>query len=242
MMEFYFKSPYALAFWIVKTCRNFALPIFLVALGLFLGQWALDFLAFDYDGPLKPIMFIVFAIKWRVFSFFKMFAGDPEGFRSFWMDYRIILWFGSLVWFIWLHVFMICFLGAVIAYEIKGFKISGARRAMDKNPSPNILGLDLLNVREMDTTEHVKKQHLEVFGNEDHLSNVLQRVLEADIYEGRSIILLAPEGERKILRQVTKVLRGQPPAKLRTLFFFSLKERALSASYSPFYKGSPNLL
>lgn len=79
------------------------------------------------------------------------------------------------------------------------------KREIDEKPLSQALGLNLIRGELLETSHMIEKLHLQVFGKDTFLRNMLQRILLWDIRRFVSIILVASEKETGLLEEIVKI-------------------------------------
>lgn len=109
------------------------------------------------------------------------------------------------------------------------------KKKLDQSNPHEVIGLDLVRAEPMAISEIDWDDDLQVLGPGILARDLLQKALEADVKDGRQILVFAPEGQN-LLKEVTHVLRERKSEReIRAFFYFSLNQPEISASYSPFY-------
>jgi len=189
--------------------------------------WARDF--FDYG-----------TLGGRGFSFMP-FLG--EQFWGMW-ESGFLHGCGVFMLWVWIHSFAASLALSTWSLERRSQKIREAKAAMDRQKNRDVLGLDLVTGDPAPVSLFDPSFPLQVLGPPGaYARSMLQKALEADVKYGHSVLILASETQKDLLREVTYVLRERGSERERAFFYFSLKQPDLSASYSPFYgKGSIDFL
>jgi len=98
-----------------------------------------------------------------------------------------------------------------------------------EKPVPQALGLDLIRGELLETSHMIENLHLQVFGRDAFLRNMLQRILVWDMRQHVSIILLASGKEAGLLAEVAKVINGMKHSREHILLLYSPFHPKLSA-------------
>lgn len=106
------------------------------------------------------------------------------------------------------------------------------KRQAEQEPCPGILGLDLITGKMLHGANAINVFPLQVFGKDDFLRNMLQRILEADVFkksDSSSILVIVPPDESKLFGMVHKILRPSDSEDGHQLFFYKRYETKRSA-------------
>ena len=154
-------------------------------------------------------------------------------------------WFGSLCHFfilLWWHYFLICFFTADYFHSKKRKKLHKMIDLFNKTNSRETLGVDVLYSWNLPTLKYRQDYDLQVLGEGPMARCLLQKFIEADLKLGTSILLIAPEGEKDLLEELTFIFRDRKTEDRQSFFYFSLNDLERSASYSPFHGDCENFL
>jgi len=138
----------------------------------------------------------------------------------------------SFILFIW---FILYFEVACLCFERKLKKIQTSIDSLSRKSASDLIGLDLISIKAFSSKDLLEDWPLEVIGGEEILRNLLQSFLETDAKKNCSIIILAPQGEKNLLEEVTYILRERRKEETRSFFYYSLNHPKLSVTYSPFF-------
>ena len=79
---------------------------------------------------------------------------------------------------------------------------------IDENPVSQVLGLDLIRAKLLNSSHVLEHLHLQVFGKDAFLRNMLQRILVQNIRRNVPIILLASGKEEGLLEETAEIFNG----------------------------------
>jgi len=99
----------------------------------------------------------------------------------------------------------------------------GLTRKVTQEPCPEALGFDLHRGKLLDARSVLNAFHLQVFGQDVFLRNMMQRILETDAVQRsrRSpIIIIVPDNRKEILDEVNKVFANPTPHGANSLLFY----------------------
>ena len=217
-------------------------------LGRFLARTLRDFL-----GPATGYApFFIIAILWTYdFIDYGMHGARGFSFMPFLGEQFLEMWesgflhgCGVFMLWVWIHSFAASLALSTWGLGRRSKKIREAKAVMDRQKSRDVLGLDLVTGDPIPVSLFDPSFPLQVLGPPGaYARSMLQKVLEADVKYGHSVLILASGTQKDLLREVTYVLRERGSERERAFFYFALKQPDLSASYSPFYgKGSIDFL
>ncbi|MFH1209154.1 MAG: hypothetical protein V1673_06350 [Candidatus Omnitrophota bacterium] len=218
---------YRLARFFARVLRKFFIPSGYYPLLIIIILWEHDFIDYgtsgDHGFSFMPFLGEQFLGMWK---------------SGFWRGCGIFMLWG------WIHAFVISLALSSWNLERKSKKMRAAKAVMDRGESRDVLGLDLVTGDPIPVSLLDVTFPLQVLGSSGvYARSMLQKALEADVKYGHSVLILASETQKELLREVTYVLRERGSETERAFFYFSLKHPDLSASYSPFHgKGSSDFL
>ncbi len=155
---------------------------------------------------------------------------------------KIFGWRGILIFFFRFEAHLLLIYSGISFYAIKKKSriTMTAKQSMDQNFDAECLGLNLITGNSMQTKNYAEELPVEIIGEGPLMRNIMMRFLEADAQRGKTIIILAPDEEKDLLEEVTMVLRERKQEEIRSFFYYSSNNKALSASYSPFWGTDEN--
>ena len=109
----------------------------------------------------------------------------------------------------------------------------GLTRKVTQEPCPEALGFDLHRGKLLDTRSVLNAFHLQVFGQDIFLRNMMQRILETDIVQKsrRSpIIIIVPDNREEILEEINKIFASKTPYGANSLLFYTHARSGRSVS------------
>ena len=204
-------------------------------------------------GPVPgycPLLFII--VLWaHDFIDYGTHGGRGFSFLPFLGEQFLRMWESGFLYgcsifmlWVWVHSFAASLALSTWILGRRSKKIRAAKTAMDRQKSRDVLGLDLVTGAPVPVSLFDPSFPLQVLGPPGaYARSMLQKALEADVKYGHSVLILASETQKDLLREVTYVLRERGSETGQAFFYFSSKQPDLSASYSPFYgKGSIDFL
>jgi len=95
------------------------------------------------------------------------------------------------------------------------------KRKMDEEAYSNVFGIDLVRGAPLETCKVPNRPHFQVFGKEDFLRNIFQRILKMDVRHNSSVIFIATAKADGLLEEANQILASGNQEKPQDLFLYS---------------------